>query len=165
MLGLVGAGLLPLGGCADTPSSSPPPYRTREIDDGPCYLPGLRDVQSMAFFAGLVTSAAEEAGFDLHLLSGRADRAFIEATDYRTAYLGVVQVSGLPSSSSIWLVDLAATPAQLGLVLRIEEHTPRSADRVITTLLVRVEKERPEPPDRIWVQLSLGGRTETVSGS
>lgn len=164
-LRLTGAGLLALAGCLEAPSSSPPPYETREIDDGPCYEPGLRDERVMEFFAGLVTSEAAAREFDLQRLHRAADRAFIESTDYRTAYLGVVQVSGLSSSMSIWLVDMAATPDQLGLVLGVEDHTPHTDDRVITTFLVRVEKERASPPERIWVQLSMGDRTEEFSGT
>lgn len=163
-LRLTGAGLLPIAGCLEAPSSSPPPYETREIDDGPCYGPGLRDERVMEFFAGLVTSESEARGFDLQQLPRRADRTFIETTDYRTAYLGVVQLSGINSSMSIWLVDMAATPEQLGLVLGVEDHTPHADDRVITTFLVRVEKERRAPPERIWVQLSIDGRTEEFSG-
>jgi hypothetical protein len=67
---------------------------------------------------------------------------------------------------------MAATSEQLGLVLGVEEEPLHSEDRVITTFLVRVQKERqlpflvPEPPpDRIWVQLSIGDRTETFSSS
>lgn len=164
-LRLAGAGLLSLAGCLEAPSSSPPPYETREIDDGACYAPGLRDERSTAFYAGLVTSDAESREFDLERLPRAADRAFVEAVDYGTAYLGVVQLSGVNSSTSIWLVDMAATPDQLGLVLELEDDPPHSEDRVITTFLVRVQKERPAPPERIWVQLSIDGRTERFSGS
>lgn len=164
-MAIVGISILPIGGCLESPSSSPPPYETREIDDGPCYEPGLQDELSMDFFAGLVTSEVEARGFDLQGLPLAADRAFIESTDYRTSYLGVVQVSGLNSSMSIWLIDMAATPEQLGLVLGLEDEPPHSDDRVITTFLVRVRKERLTPPDRIWVQLSIGNRTEHFSGN
>lgn len=162
---LAGAGLLSLAGCLEAPSSSPPPFETREIDDGPCYKPGLRDELSMEFYAGLVTSDAESREFNLQMLPRQADRTFIETTDYRTSYLGVVQISGLNSSMSIWLVDMAATPDQLGLVLSLEDEPPHSDDRVITTFLVRVQKERPAPPELIWVQLSIDDRTENFSGS
>jgi hypothetical protein len=161
LLALVGFSVLPIEGCLESPSSSPPPYETREIDDGPFYNPGLRDERSMDFFAGLVTSEVEAREFDLWELPLEGDRAFIESTDYETSYLGVVQVSGLNSSMSIWLVDLAATSEQLGLVLGIED----SDDRVITTYIVRVRKEQATPPERIWVQLSIGNRTENFSGS
>lgn len=156
--------MLSLAGCLEAPSSSPPPYETLEIDDGPCYRPGLQDELSMDFFAGLVTSETEARQFDLQVLPRKEDRTFIESIDYRSTYLGVVQVSGLNSSMSIWLVDMAATPEQLGLVLGIEADPPHSDDRVITTFLVRVEKEHPTPPERIWVQLSIGDRTEIFSG-
>lgn len=159
-------------GCLESPSSSPPPYETREIDDGPFYTPGLRDELSTDFFASLVTSDSEAREFDLQALPRNTDRTFIKATDYRTSYLGVVQVSGLNSSMSIWLIDMAAAPEQLGLVLGVEDETPQSDDRVITTFLIRIQKERQPPflvreppPDRIWVQLSIGDRTETFSGS
>jgi hypothetical protein len=170
-LGLVGGGVTSLAGCLESPSSSPPPYETREIADGPCYQPGLRDEQSLDFFAGLVTTDSEARAFDLRVLPRKTDRAFIEATDYRTSYLGVVQVSGLHPSTSIWLVDMAAPPERLGLVLAVEDETTRSDERVITTYLGRVQKKgqapcllREPPPDRIWVQLSIGDRTETFSG-
>lgn len=164
LLGLVGAWLLPVAGCLESPSSGPPPYETLEIDDGPIYGPGLQDERSRAYFAALVTSDTEARAFELPAIPAKADRAFIEATDFRTSYLGVVQVSGLNSSMSIWLVDLAAAPKQLGLVLSVEDDPPHSDDRVITTFLVRVQKERPAPPDGIWVQLSIGDRTEHFSG-
>lgn len=160
----MGAGLLPVAGCLESPSSSPPPYETLEIDDGPVYKPGLQDERSQDYFAALVTSDTEAQAFDLQTIPANADRAFIEATDYRTSYLGVVQVSGLNSSMSIWLVDLAAAPKQLGLVLSVDDDPPYSDDRVITTFLVRVGKERRAPPDGIWVQLSIGDRTEHFSG-
>ncbi len=162
-LSLVGIGVLSFAGCLESASSRPPPYETREIDDGPFYDPGLQNEQSMNFFADLVTSASEARGFDLQTLPRQTDRTFIEATDYRTAYLGVVQVSGLSSSMSIRLVDIAATPEQLGLVLSVEDETPQSDDRVIITFLIRVQPERQIPPDRIWIQLSIGDRTETFS--
>ncbi|MHB9287020.1 hypothetical protein ACKVMT_08270 [Halobacteriales archaeon Cl-PHB] len=150
-------------GCLESPSSAPPPYETREIDDGPVYKLGLRDELSMDFFADLVTSDSEAREFDLQALPRKTDRTFIEETDYRTSYLGVVQVSGLTSSMSIWLIDMAAAPGDLGLVLGVEDETPQTDDRVITTFLVRVRKERQTPPTGIWVQLSIGDRTETFS--
>ena len=60
---------------------------------------------------------------------------------------------------------MAAAPEQLGLVLGVKAHTPHSDDRVITTFLVRVEKEREAPPERLWVQLSIDDRTEEFSGA
>jgi hypothetical protein len=72
---------------------------------------------------------------------------------------------------SIWLVDMAATSEQIGLVLSGEDEPPHTDDRVITTFLVRVQKEpqlpfllREPSPKHIWVQLSIGDRMETFSG-
>lgn len=161
-LGLVGAGVLTFAGCLKPPSSSPPPYETREIDDGAVYTPGLREGPSMDFFADLVTADSEARAFDLQTVPRQSDRTFIEATDYDRSYLGVVQVSGLNSSMAIRLVDMAETTEQLGLVLDLEDEPPHSDDWVITTFLVRVRREG-QPPDRIWVELSIGDRTVDFS--
>lgn len=117
----------------------------------------------MHVFAGPVTSGSEAREFDRQVLPREADRTFIHASDYRTSSLGVVPVSGLNSSTSIWLLDVAAMPERLGLVLSLEDEPPQADDRVIATCLVRVQKERQAPPERIRVQLTNGDRTENFS--
>ena len=144
---------------------------SREIDDGALYGPGLALGPSMEVFADLVTSDAQARAFDLQAVPRDADRAFIEATDYRTAYLGVVQVSGLNSSMSVQLVDIAVSADQLVLAFDVEDTPPHSDDWVITSILVRVKRERRLPsaaressPDGIRVRLSIGDRTMTACG-
>ena len=170
-LGLLGAGVVSVAGCLQPPASSPPRYETREIDDGALYGPGLALGPSMEVFADLVTSDAQARAFDLQAVPRDADRAFIEATDYRTAYLGVVQVSGLNSSMSVQLVDIAVSADQLVLAFDVEDTPPHSDDWVITSILVRVKRERRLPsaaressPDGIRVRLSIGDRTMTACG-
>jgi hypothetical protein len=168
LLRLAAAGTTALAGCVSSPSapsSAPPPYETREVDDGPVYGPGLRDEGERAFHAALVTTEAEAAAFDLARFDRDADRAFVTSTDFRRWYLGVVQISGVSSSRSVWLVDVAASDATLGLVLGLEDPTPRSEDRVVTTYLVRVHREGRRPPEGIWVQLSIDDRTVTFEGT
>lgn len=167
-LGITAAGATGLAGCVSPwsdPSSAPPQYETREVDDGAVYGPGLQDETERAFFAALVTSEAEAEAFDLERLGRGADRAFVTDTDFRRWYLGVVQVSGVSSSRTVWLVDMAASDVNLGLVLALEDPTPRSDDQVVTTFLVRVHREGGPPPEGIWVQLEVDGRTVTFEGT
>lgn len=165
---LAAAGTTGVAGCVSppsAPSSAPPPYETREIDDGPVYGPGLQDETERAFHAALVTSREEATAFDLARFDRDADRAFVTSTDFRRWYLGVVQISGVNSSRTVWLVDMAASDVNLGLVLGLQDPTPHSGDRVITTYLVRVHREGRSPPEGIWVQLSIDDRTVTFEGT
>jgi hypothetical protein len=51
------------------------------------------------------------------------------------------------------------------VVVALRDEPPYSEDRVITTLLVRVPRGEAGTPERISVELSIGDRSETFSGS
>jgi len=160
------ASLLPasLAGCLRSPSSGGPPYDVHEIDGGAVYGPGLGDERPLAFFAALVADEAALADFDVDALTREEDREFITATDFETELLGVIQVSGVNSSRSFWVPDVARSDVNLTVIVAAEDPTPHSDDRVITTLLVRVTDTGGPIPDKISVELSLGDRVELFSG-
>lgn len=152
-----------LAGCLAGPSSGGPPYEAHEVDDGPVFGPGLADEGERAYFAALVTSDGEADDFDWRR-AREADRAFVEGTDLRTSYLGLVQVSALNSSMRFEVVDLHESEANLTVVVAVRDPTPHSDDRVISTLLLRVDREGGGVPDRIAVELDIGEHHETFSG-
>lgn len=153
-----------IAGCLSGPSSSGPRYQVREIDDGALYEPGLHDETTEAFFAALLTSEDEVDAFDHERIPREADRVFILETEFKSAYLGVVQVAGLNSSMTLRVVDIATSRANLTVVVAVDDPTPHSDDRVITTLLIRVARDGAPTPEAIQVELSLGGRQVTFSG-
>lgn len=153
-----------LAGCLSGPSSGGPRYQVREIDDGAVYEPGLHDETTEAFFAALVSSEEEADAFDLERIPREADRAFIRETEFESAYLGVVQVAGLNSSMVLRVVDIATSRANLTVVVAVDDPTPYSDDRVITTLLVRVTRDGAPIPGAIQVELSIRDRQVTFSG-
>lgn len=152
-----------LAGCLAGPSSGGPPYESHEVDDWPVYAPGLADESERAYFAALVTSEDEADAFDWRR-AREADRAFVEGTDFRTSYLGLVQVSALNSSMRFEVVDLHESDVSLTVVVAVRDPTPRSDDRVISTLLLRVDREGGGGPARIAVELDIGDHHETFSG-
>lgn len=152
-----------LAGCLESPSSGGPPYETHEVDDGPVYGSGLQDENERAYFAALVTSEDEADAFDWDR-AREADRAFVDGTDFRTSYLGLVQVSALNSSMRFEVVDLHESDVNLTVVVAVRDPTPHSEDRVISTLLLRVDREGGGVPDRIAVELDIGDHHETFSG-
>jgi hypothetical protein len=151
-------------GCLGAPAAGGPRYETRELDVGGVYRPGLRDETEEAFYAALVASQAAEGAFDLDAVPRAGDRAFVRETDFDAAVLAVVQVAGLNSSTVLRAVDVALTRANLVVVVAVDDPTPYSDDRVVTTLLVRVRRDGAPVPDRIRVELSLDGREVTFSG-
>ncbi|SEO21820.1 hypothetical protein SAMN04487948_101150 [Halogranum amylolyticum] len=153
-----------LSGCLSAPSSGGPQYETHEIDGGAVFAPGLQDENEDAVFAALVTTSEESEAFVLDQFPAKADRTFVRATDFATQYLGVVQVAGLNSSMGLRVVDVAASRANLTVVVAVDDPTPQSDDRVVTTLLVRVTRDGDPVPDAIRVELSFDGRHETFSG-
>lgn len=158
------AGLVPLAGCLSSPSSSSPPHEAVEVDDGPVYGPGLRSELEEAFYAGLVLDDSGADRFVRPSLPPSA-RSFLAETDYDTQLLGVIQVAGVNSSTSLEVVDLALTTANLTVVLALRDEPPYSDDRVITTLLVRVPRRAGgTAPDRISVELGIGDRDVSFSG-
>lgn len=158
------AGLLPLAGCIEAPSSSSPPYEAVEIDDGPVFEPGLASEIEEAFYAALLLGDAARSAFDRTLLD-QPGQAFLADTDFDTHLLGLVQVAGVNSSTHLDVVDLALTQSGFTVVLALRDDPAYTDDRVITTLLVRVPRKQGPQPDRIWVELGIGGRDVSVSGS
>lgn len=164
---LIGAGVAGLtfsAGCLQGPSSGGPDYGSREIDDGPLFGPGLQDETDRDYYAALVVTEAHVDGFDLDRLSD-VEAAFVNDTDFRTAYLGVIQVSALNSSTRFELVDVHESSVNLTVVIAVRDDTPHSDDRVITTLLLRVDRDGGGVPDTIAVELDVGEHHETFSGS
>lgn len=154
-----------LSGCLSAPSSGGPQYETHEIDGGAVFASGLRDENEDAVFAALVTTSEESGAFVLDQFPREADRRFVRTTDFATQYLGVVQVAGLNSSMNLRVVDVAASRVNLTVVAAVDDPTPQSDDRVVTTLLVRVTRNGDPVPDAIHVELSFDGRHETFSGN
>jgi hypothetical protein len=135
-----------------------------EIDDGPVFEPGLASELEEAFYAALLLGDAARSAFDRELLDS-AGAAFLESTDFDTHLLGLIQVAGVNSSMHLDVVDLALTRSGFTVVLALRDEPPYSDDRVITTLLVRVPRKRGPQPERIWVELGIGGRDVSVAGS
>lgn len=164
---LLGSGVVGLSlsaGCLQGPSSGGPDYESREIDDGPIFGPGLLEETDRAYYAALVVTEAQVDRFDFDRLSD-AEAAFVNTTDFRTAYLGVIQVSELNSSMRFDLVDIHASDANLTAVVAVRDDTPYADDRVITTLWLRVDSDGGSVPDTIAVELDIGEHHETFSGS
>lgn len=164
---LIGAGLAGLSlsaGCLQGPSSGGPGYDSIEIDDGPVFGPGLQNDVHRDYFAALVVTDSQADRFDLGRLSD-AEAEFVDATDFRTAYLGVIQVSALNSSMRFELVDLHESDVNLTVVVAIRDDPPHSDDRVITTLLLQVDRDGWRVPKNIAVELDIGEHHETFSGS
>jgi hypothetical protein len=151
-------------GCLRAPAAAGPRYETLEVDAGGVYRPGLRDETEEAFLAALVASEAAAAAFDLDAVPRAADRAFVRETDFDAAFLAVVQVAGLNSSMVLRVVDVASGRATLTVVVAVDDPTPHSDDRVVTTLLVRVRRDDAPVPDAVRVELSFDGREVTFSG-
>jgi len=66
---------------------------------------------------------------------------------------------------TVRVVDVATSRANLVVVANVDDPTPHSDDRVITTLLVRVTRDGDPVPDAIRVELSFDGRHEAFSGN
>jgi hypothetical protein len=145
-----------------SPSSGGPPYETHEIDDGPVYGPGLQDGTETARYAGLVTDATGLEAFDRQRLAA-ADRAFLDATDFADQYLAVVQVAGVSSSMAFGVPDVSEGRDTLVVVASLDDRTPATDDRVVTTLLVRVTPRR-GVPDAVRVELHVNDEHATVTG-
>ncbi len=159
------ATLLPITGCLSSPSSSSPPHETAEVDNGPVYGPGLQSELEEAFYAGLIVDDSGADRFDRAALPPDA-RAFLAETDFGSYLLGVIQIADVNSSTHLEVVDLALTTASLTVVLALRDEAPRSDDRVITTLLLRVPRRAGgTAPDRINVELGIDDRDVTFSGS
>jgi hypothetical protein len=158
------AGMFALAGCLSSPSSGGPPYEIHELDDGPVYEPGLQDEAELAYFATLVTDRDEADAFDLSGQSRAVAREFVAATDFDEQLLGVVQVAGLNSSMVLRVPDVSLSDVNLTVVVSVEDKTPFSDDRVISTLFVRVTRTENRRPNRIAVELSLGEQHRTFSG-
>ena len=119
----------------------------------------------MQFYAALVEDEAATNAFDLHGLVETDTREFVERTDFRRQYLGVVQVGGINSSMRFRVPDVSESTVNLTVIATLEDETPYSEDRVITTLLIRVTRTRRTVPDNIRVELSIGDRHEVFTGS
>jgi hypothetical protein len=153
-----------LAGCLISPSSGGPPYQTHEIDDGAVYGPGLQDEQSMQFYAALVEDEAATNAFDPRGLMETNAREFIERTDFRRQYLGVVQIGGINSSMRVRVPDVSESTVNLTVIASLEDEPPYSEDRVITTLLIRVTRAWRTVPDNIRVELPIDGRHQVFTG-
>jgi len=153
-----------VGGCLTDPSSGGPPYEIHEIDDGPVYRPGLQATGERAYFAALVTTEEGIDAFDLDRLPRAADREFLESVDFATELLGVIQVSGVPSTYGYRVPDVSLSDVNLTVIAVLEGDTPATADAVISTLLVRVTRTSGSTPDRISVELDVDGDHEIFSG-
>ena len=111
-----------LAGCLISPSSGGPPYQTHEIDDGAVYGPGLQDEQSMQFYAALVEDEAATNAFDPHGLMETNAREFIERTDCRRQFLGVVQIGGINSSMRVRVPDVSESTVNLTVIASLEDE-------------------------------------------
>jgi hypothetical protein len=155
------AGIAILPGCPSEPSANSPSYEHIEIDDGPTFGPGLRDVTERGYYAALVVTGDEAELFDFERLSD-VEAEFVRRTDFSASYLGVVQVCPLNSSMRLEVVDTRESDVELTVDVVVRDEPPHSDDRVISTLLLR--GSRPVP-DRIAVELDIAGRYETFSGT
>lgn len=160
---LAAAALLPLAGCLSAPSSSTPAYEAVEVDDGPVFEPGLASELDEAYYGALLLDDSVRSAFDRERVGAKAD-AFLANTDFEAQIIGLVQVAGVNSSTHFDVVDLALTQSGLTVVLALRDEPPYSEDRVISTLLVRVDRRPGPQPDGMWVDLGIGGRDVSFSG-
>lgn len=158
------AGMTLSTGCLEVPSSGSPDYESSEIDNGAIFGPGLQDDLDREYDAALVVTESEANVFDLDRLSD-AETAFINTTDFSSSYLGVIQVSEIDASRRIEVVDIHQSNVNLTVVVAVRGDTSNADERVITTLLLRVERVEEGIPDTISVELDIGDDHETFSGS
>jgi hypothetical protein len=163
LAGGMGLLALPLAGCGWSPSSGGPPFEFHEVDDGPVFGPGLQDELDLEFYAAVVTDEAATEAFDVDRLPPDA-HSFIRATDFGSQYLAVVQVSGVNSSMAFDVADVAEGGANTTVVASLDDRTPHSEDRVISTLLVRVTAQGGFDPEGVTVEFHLNDRHETFEG-
>jgi hypothetical protein len=160
-----GLGLLavPLAGCGFSPSSGGPPFEFHEVDDGPVFGPGLQDELELEFYAALVADEGATDAFDVDRLPPDA-HSFLRATDFDTQYLAVVQVSSVNPSMVFDVADVAEGGSNTTVVANLDDRTPHSEDRVISTLLVRVTAQGGFDPEGVNVEFHLNDRHETFGG-
>lgn len=155
---------VPLAGCHLSPSSGGPPFEFHEVDGGPVFGPGLQDELDLEFYAAVVTDeGAATAAFDVDRLPPDA-HSFLRATDFASQYLAVVQVSGVNSSMVFDVADVAEGDPNTTVVASLDDRTPHSDDRVISTLLVRVTAQGGFTPEGVTVEFHLNDRHETFGG-
>jgi hypothetical protein len=161
----VGAGVLAgsLGGCTGSPSSGGPPFTFHDIDDGPVFGPGLYDEREREFYAGLLVDRAAIAAFDRERLGPDA-RSFLNATEFGSQYLVVVQVSGVPASMGFDVADVAEGGSNTTVVASLDDRTPTTGNRVVSTLLVRVTARDGFEPRGVTVEFHLNERHRTFDG-
>lgn len=154
---------MPLAGCLSAPSSSTPAHEAVEIDDGPVFEPGLVSELDEAYYAALLLDDSVRSAFDRDRLGSEAD-TFLGETDFDAQIVGLVQVAGVNSSMHFDVVDLALTHSGFTVVLALRDEPPYSEDRVISTILVRVDRRSGPQPNRMWVDLGIGGRDVSFAG-
>lgn len=158
------AGLTGFIGCLSAPSSGGPAYEDIEIDDGPVFGPGLQDMKQRSYYAALICTEEEADLFDFDRLLD-SETAFVTETNFGESYLGLIQASPLNSSMRFDVVDIHESDVNLTVNVAIRDDPPHSDDRVISTLLLRVARDRGEVPDSIAVELDIADHHETFSGS